>query len=615
MTSKYWEGRGFPWEYDPGPPKNRRWARLFAETPNYRQLSKQLLGREEFRWHFGPMFYRGRLQDGRVRVLVIGQEGAQDESLAHRSFTGGTGARMQHFLHHLGITYSYLFVNTFVYPIFGQYDERLRWLAQDPASPIVQHRHEIFNYVLERNDVHLIVAVGRAAKETVVTWVESRGGNCPVGADDVSRCSGDAPGMPGHLDPHTRIVGVLHPGGAGQGGSITAIKASFQRALDQIRDWKEDDPDWLPPDEDGSPQLDQPYKYKSAPIPFRDFPYGFPLRLGRGGTSSNRKDRQRSIQIFSAGGRYNAQGARLQYEDLAHGDAKGYEAPPGDLPYEPPKDDYRDYDKGPGKSLARLFMGGEPGLEWPDWNDLGATAHPSLGWGPVYRGRPLAASVLVLADQQSHDDMFTGRALTGESGQRLQAFLLTMGIVEAYCILRVLPVDTLDLEPGEAAAISEHPQVERVYQAIVDRILAESDDLAHGAGLVLAFGPRSRVLAQNLTLNGLPLVRLKAWKEHDSLQDWQAKLEEIRQIDYRREIADPTFAYDGQQRQIPRSDLPYGTLRWAGTSRDRARRPTDLDSGELSPDYYKIFLPDWVYRLQPVPLSDEEVEAISHAPA
>ena len=124
MSDKFLRDRGNPWEHDPGPASNRPWARLFAETPNYRGLGSALIGREEFRWHFGPMFYRGRLDDGAVKVLVIGQEGAQDESLGHRSFVGGTGARMQHFLHHIGITESYLFLNTFVYPIFGQYDGR-----------------------------------------------------------------------------------------------------------------------------------------------------------------------------------------------------------------------------------------------------------------------------------------------------------------------------------------------------------------------------------------------------------------------------------------------------------------------------------------------------------
>ena len=32
--------RGLPWEFDPGPPANRQWARLFAETPNYRGLGR-----------------------------------------------------------------------------------------------------------------------------------------------------------------------------------------------------------------------------------------------------------------------------------------------------------------------------------------------------------------------------------------------------------------------------------------------------------------------------------------------------------------------------------------------------------------------------------------------
>jgi hypothetical protein len=81
---------GDPWGHDPGPAKNSGWPELFADTPNYRGIGEAINGPKTFCWHFGPMFYRGRL-DGSARVMVIGQEGAQDESLAHRSFTGGTG--------------------------------------------------------------------------------------------------------------------------------------------------------------------------------------------------------------------------------------------------------------------------------------------------------------------------------------------------------------------------------------------------------------------------------------------------------------------------------------------------------------------------------------------
>jgi hypothetical protein len=47
------------------------------------------------------MCFRGRL-DGSAKVVLVGQEGAQDESLSHRSSIGGTEARMQHLLRHLG---------------------------------------------------------------------------------------------------------------------------------------------------------------------------------------------------------------------------------------------------------------------------------------------------------------------------------------------------------------------------------------------------------------------------------------------------------------------------------------------------------------------------------
>ena len=268
MPDDFMVGRGNPWEHDPGPPSRSDWARLFAETPNCRGLGKAVLGREKFRWHFGPMFYRGRLTDGDVRVLVIGQEGAQDESLGHRSFVGGTGARMQHFLHHIGITGSYLFLNTFVYPINGQYDgATLRWLAQHEDSPIVQHRHAILNHVLARNDLRLVVAVGVAAKETVVTWVAAHGGACPAGAEDVSRSDGTA------LKPKVRIVGVQHPGGAGKGGSTAAIIADFKKAIMQIEDWAAADASWLPPDPGTQRRPDG-----SATVDFREALFAVPVR-------------------------------------------------------------------------------------------------------------------------------------------------------------------------------------------------------------------------------------------------------------------------------------------------------------------------------------------------
>lgn len=598
--NEYWQGRGYPWEYDPGPPRNRRWARLFAQTPNYRKLGIEAVPgkRERFRWHFGPMFYRGRLRDNSVKVLIIGQEGAQDESLSHRAFTGGTGARLQHFLNYIGITESYLFLNTFFYPIYGQYGSGLKWLAQNPNSPIVQHRHDVLNYALERNDVHLVIAVGNAAKESVVTWIESRGGTCPGGIRDISKCTAS------NLDPSTKVIGVLHPGSASKGENKAKIVADFKRALVIIKQWMEEDPNWLPADPTGKRKFDTPYKYGSAPIPFNDFPYGLPMRLGSGGTSSNRMDNQRSIQIFSADGSYNMK--RLVYQNQREGSDEGYQEDSGDVPYEPPKVRYDEFDTGPGPNFAQLLMGGEQGYEWPNFSELGVTAHPSFGCGAIYRGRPEKASVFVLADQESHDNLFTGRALTGESGQRLQEFLRTMGIAEAYVIIRTLPVDVLDLQDDVVKSIVLNAQTLKVHQEILNRVKASSQSLK----LVLTFGPHAKAVIERINASDLFVVNLKAWREQGALENWRQKLQEIKSLEFDKDITAPTFDYDGKRGQIPRMDLPFGTPRWIGTSGDRANRPLDPSTQKFSPNYYILYMPLWAYQLEPLPLSTSEQEAI-----
>jgi uracil-DNA glycosylase len=594
MPDDFLADRGQPWEFDPGPPANRRWARLLAETPNYRGLGRALSGGDEFRWHFGPMFYRGRLTDGGVRVLVIGQEGAQDESLGHRSFVGGTGARMQHLLRHLGITRSYLFLNTFVYPIFGQYSgAELLWLAQNGKSPIVTHRHAIWNYLAERSDLRLVIAVGRAAKESVHTWVKSRGGACPGGAHDVSRCAAAA------IGPRTRIVGVVHPGAGGQGGSTSAIIADFKRAIAQIGEWAAADPSWLPVDPGGTRSTADAFRYRSAPIPFRDLPYGVAWRVGQGGTSSNRKDAQRGIQMFSEDGSY---GGSASYASSAQGSSEGYAQEEGDLPYEPPKTSFTEFDPGPPPPLARLMMGGDAGLAWPDFTALGAKAHPSFGFGPIYRGRPSEARVLVLVDQESHDDLFMFRAMTGDAGQRFQVFLQAMGITTRYAILRVLPVDTLGLAPGTVNPIVDHPQVRLIYRTIVERIVA-----AGSTALVLFVGPYARRLRTHVLPAGVPGVEMKAWRESGSLASWKETLQQVKSMTYPKDVPAPSFEFDGERGQIPRIDLPYGTLRWQGSSGDRAVRASSMN-------YYKVLMPMWAFQLGAAPLSPEEQAAIADAP-
>lgn len=63
------------------------------------------------------------------------------------------------------------------------------------------------------------------------------------------------------------------------------------------------------------------------------------------------------------------------------------------------------------------------------------------------------------------------------------------------------------------------------------------------------------------------------------------------------DVSDPTFAYDGGREQVPRGDLSYGTLRWQGSSGDRAVQAR-VDGRRVG-DHCKIFVPRWVYDLAP----------------
>ena len=590
------DARGNIWEHDPGPPASSGWAELFAETPNYRGLGRAVLGKEAFRWHHGPMFFRGRL-DGSAKVVIVGQEGAQDESLSHRSFTGGTGARMQHFLRHIGFDRSYLFLNSFVYPIFGQYTDALRPLAQDPRSPVASHRKRIFDKAIVDGDVRLVVAVGRAAKESVASWVKAHGGNADPNKLEAASL--------GSLPNRLRVVGVLHPGGASGGGGTSAIQADFRRAVNLIKGWIEDDSSWLPPDPGVPRNLGGPYAYLSAPIPYRDFPFGTCPRLGRGGTSSNRTDEQRGIRLFSAHGKYNAAGAQLKDPATASGSREGYDDATGELPYEPPRAEPKAFDPGPPAQLARLLTGGDPAFPWPDFASLGVTSHPSFGAGPIYRGRFKQLSLIVLADQTSHDDVFTARSLSGDAGQRFQGFLRAAGLTRRYLIVRTLPVDTLDLSAQKRDALVDNPLVRDFHKELLGRVLAQNT----GVTALLALGRGARRLAPHVAPSGLTVIDLAAPGEAGVDASWQAALTKLAGRSYTKDISNPSFDVPSGRSQLPRIDLPYGTLLWVGTSGDRAVRPVDLAVDRPSPDYLKLFAPSWVAALKAAPLSPAEKAA------
>jgi hypothetical protein len=280
------------------------------------------------------------------------------------------------------------------------------------------------------------------------------------------------------------------------------------------------------------------------------------------------------------------------------GSQDGYSDESGDLPYEPPRHSFKDYDPGPPAALAALLQGGDPAFPWPDFTTLGLPGHPSFGFGPIYRGRLTKPSILVLADQASSDDLFTGRALTGDAGQRLQAFLAGAGLTKRYAVVRCLPVDSLAESATTVQTAVDDTKVRALHAEIIRRSQPK---------VILAVGAAATRLVTNVAPAGTPVVTMTAWTASGALADWRRALNDLKALTYTKDKT-ASFAYDGGRVQIPRIDLPYGTLRWQASSGDRVGQATT--SSHPSPDYFKISLPAWTFALKPTALSASEKAAV-----
>lgn len=624
--------RGYPWEYDPGAPKDSKWPDLFAETPNYRAFGKAVLQGtgEKFRWIFGPMWYRGRLDKNQVKVFIIGQEGAQDENVSNRSFTGSTGTRMQKFLNYLGIDRSYLFMNTFVYTITGQYSlfgedreneaklteqKRLLWLAQNEDSVVVQHRHKLFDYMLEQNSetLALVIGVGTAGKDSAATWVQSHGGKCSPGQLSRGYCTGA-----GKLK-NVRVIGVSHPGAASarNGGDAAgaALRKDFNSKAQIVAELIKKGEIELDTDPGMKRDFSKEFRYGYAAIPHRDFSFGTPWIMGAEGTASNRRG-QDSIQIYSENGCYNNT-QRVEgrcVEETVH--RLIYNDPPSlltaaptdmdksDVPNESPRSQSgrRLYDEGPGDYSKQLIS-----YYQQNYQSLGVTAHESFGPNGIYRGRFEEAEVFVLADQESFDDMFSGRALTGSGGQYFQTFLNSIGATNSYLILRSLPVDTMDLSIDDQIKIALNDSVYEAREEIVSSVLKNGK-----TKLVLTVGPVAKAIAAKMKWGSLPVVSLdSADKGHE--KQWNSALSEIKKLSLELD-SKAQASYSPKLSVIPRQDLPAYTRWWMGTSGSRAIRAQESVSGKkvYNGDYYRVIAPNWAarWRTSVKDLSAEELKSL-----
>ena len=228
-------------QHDGGPDCD--WERLFQAAPTgyYAAYSGT-----PFHTHFGPVFYRGRL-DGSAQVLVVGQDPASDETLAGRAFVGTAGQIAQTFLRKLGITRSYLMFNTFLFGV--QSNSITNAMVAD--ATIQGYRNQLLDRAMATNPISLILAFGTKAETSVKNW----------------------PGKGA-----TTFLALTHP--TAPSGVAADWNSHLATAIASVT------PDW-----DGAVDA-TPFPTPAAPpptdIPRRDLPFGLPSWHGTGGTRSQR---------------------------------------------------------------------------------------------------------------------------------------------------------------------------------------------------------------------------------------------------------------------------------------------------------------------------------------
>jgi Uracil DNA glycosylase superfamily len=187
-------------EFDPGYDRSP-YRQLVADYPD-----ESVYPIDDFRVEWGPVFHRGRL-DGTARVLVIGQDPAAHESIARRILVGEAGQRAQGLLARLGIDRSYVFVNTFLYSVFGGSGSK----HVDDAA-IVEYRNSWLDAIVDDQPIEAIISLGQLADTAYQAWRTTSRGAANTAA-------------------YATIRHPTYPESASRSGTITKAEA-FKRLCD-----------------------------------------------------------------------------------------------------------------------------------------------------------------------------------------------------------------------------------------------------------------------------------------------------------------------------------------------------------------------------------------------
>lgn len=685
------DGRGSMSDYDAGPDLStqigRGYAEIFSEIPNYRALEGQLFGTEKrFQWEFGPVFYRGRLGKDHVKVLIIGQDDDPMSQLTSRAFSGNTGQQLQNVLDYIGIQQSYLFLNAFSYPMLHGYKDvvpvlvrgamdstpqnlggapnwkiqwmpflnpSMYWLAQDEASPIVQWRNQLIDYVIHSNEnsLKLVIALGDAGQDAVADYIVSKGGNCHSAVSETAMVDlgllnyktvktsentvfsfpVDTEGKNALSNPHDSVDYTDHvyisklKRRAKDLKRLSRLVELFTGPYENgVRDIRQFGVNLSSCEVDGVPStLRGLYGVRedvrvvavnAAQIAVHGIvpAIGIMKKWETDGDWHLNPDAG-NLTHFLAGESFEDVPKAIPRKDFRFGmidlaGTRGYSVRLADdghsidfgigNDYEYDADEqfkgtYKADDVPDGKASNRF----DPGPSRSFAAVLNSEAFSEIfsrGQGRVfYRGHPEQSEVLILADQMSQNDLWVGRALMGYEGQKLQGFLQGIGAENDYTILRTLPIDTVGVSDE---SVKNMVNRSHAWRARVWHKLLFNPENTKRVRLIFTFGSHADAEIINLETGGLPVVSLT--------NGFKAAFDQIQKVEWKKN----DFIFTENPVSIPREDIPFGVRLWVGTAGNRVIRSTY--SGILNRTSYKITTPDWLNKQSVPNLTSWEIESL-----
>jgi uracil-DNA glycosylase len=237
-------------EFDPG--YRGRYRQLVSAYPD-----ESVYPLDSFRIEWGPVFHRGRL-DGSARVLVIGQDPATHETITRRILVGEAGQRAQGLLARLGITHSYVFINTFLYSVYGQ----AGGASHIADEGITDYRNRWIDAIVKDQSIEAIISLGQLADQAYQAWRAT-----PLGAANQAA--------------YVTVRHPTYPESASASGSVTKAEAfrrlceSWNAAIDALHGVVTADVP-VPLTHYGSTITEADV----APIPEADLPAGLPAWMG-----------------------------------------------------------------------------------------------------------------------------------------------------------------------------------------------------------------------------------------------------------------------------------------------------------------------------------------------